>query len=871
VIRRLLLVILLLTAGLLGQRLPQTAVPSHYQLTLEPDFSSGRFQGEAIIDLELLQTSQSITLNAVDLTIEEARIRSGGRNQQADVAYDSDHQTLTLSVPQPLAKGAAQIAIRYWGKFSSGLRGFYTGTGNGVPYAATDFEPTDARRMFPGFDEPSFKATFDITAIVPQGNVAISNSPVISDKNGPEAGQHTVRFATTPKMSTYLVALIVGDFACSEGKADDTPIRICATPDKMRLTGFAFEAAKASLEFFNRYFSIRYPFRKLDLIALPDFAAGAMENTGAITFREALLLADPKQSPLENRKRVAVVVAHEIAHQWFGDLVTMQWWDDVWLNEGFATWMETKAVAQWKPEWQLELDEVQELGSSLEEDAHIATRPIRVSGSQAETPAQIEGLFDGIAYDKAAAVLRMIENYVGEEAFRAGVNQYLKRHAYGNTRASDFWNAVAEASGKPLDTIMPTFVNQPGAPLVSVQAACQGGQTQLTLAQQRFFLDRKLMQEYEGKELWQIPVCLEADGRAAGCLLLTQSKQSFRIEGCPASVFANAGAKGYYLTEYDGSESKAVQSNLRTLSSAEDAILLMNDWSLVMGGRRDVAAYLQLAEAFQQDRTPAVWEEITGNLRFLAEHVLEEPQETEAFRAWIRDLLRPLANKLGWKAPAVEAEGMRELRSNIMFTLGRTGQDQETLRQAAQLANEFLENRSSVDPSLAGTVLNLAAWQGDAALYERYLERLRKSTRPDEFYGWLSALTAFRDPALLQRTLDLTLSSEVRGQDAMRVISGVLGNPAGREIGWAFLRRSWPELERKMPASNLARFASMGALFCDAEHRQQFQQFFTPERVPGAQRDVQRSLEAMDACMDLRRTQTDSLRAWLAQPSTPSQ
>jgi aminopeptidase N len=869
VIPKILLLVLVLYGAGIAQRLPQTVVPSHYQLTIEPDFTAGSFRGEAVIDVDLLEATQSVTLNAVDLNIEQAQIRAGGRAQEASVTYDSPNQILALSVPQAMTKGAAQITLRYTGKFSSGLRGFYTGVANGGTYAATDFEPTDARRMFPAFDEPSFKSTFDITAVIPRGDVAISNSPVTSDKNGPGTNQHTVRFATTPKMSTYLVALVVGDFVCSEGRGDDTPIRICATPDKKRLTGFALEAAEASLDYFNRYFAIRFPFRKLDLIALPDFAAGAMENTGAITFREALLLVDPKESSLDTRKQIAVVVAHEISHQWFGDLVTMQWWDDIWLNEGFATWMESKAVSHWKPEWQMELDDVQELGTSMDQDAHLATRPIRVSGSHSESPAQIESLFDGIAYDKAAAVLRMLENYVGEDAFRKGVNEYLKRHAYGNTRASDFWDAVTAATGKPVDKIMPTFVNQPGVPVVSVQTACEGNHAQVTLAQQRFFVDGKVLHNRHATELWQVPVCMDtSEGKSARCPILTEPRQSFRIDGCPSSVFANAGAEGYYFTEYAPADSKAIQSNLRELSSPEEVLLLMNDWSLVIAGQHDIASYLNLAQAFQSDRTPAVWEEITGSARFIADQVLQDSQETEAFRAWVRDLLRPLADKLGWKAPSAESEETPQLRSTILFTLGRTGRDPQVLQEANQLAMEFLENRSKVEPSLAGTVLNLAASQGDAALYERYLARLRKSTRPDEFYGWLSALTAFQDPALVRRTLDLTLTPEIRGQDVMRVLSGVLGNPSGREIGWDFLRNSWSDLERKMPASNLARFAGLGALFCDAGHRQQFQEFFTPERVPGFQREVQRSLEAIDTCINMRQAQSQDLKAWLSrQPS----
>ncbi|MGE0406900.1 MAG: M1 family metallopeptidase, partial [Candidatus Korobacteraceae bacterium] len=642
-----LLLLVAMSGPVLAQRLPQTVRPSHYQLTFEPDFAADRFRGEAVIDIQLSQAASSIQMHAMDLTIESATIQAGGRSQQATVTTDPQNQTITLNVPEEIGEGPAQVSIPYSAAFGSGLRGFYSGMAGGRKYAATDFEPFDARRMFPAFDEPAMKATFDITAIVPRGDMAISNSPVVSEKNGPTPGTRTVRFATTPKMSTYLVALIVGNFECTEAKSEGTPIRVCATPDKKRLTGFAMEAAQASLRYFNRYFAIRYPFAKLDLIALPDFAAGAMENTGAVTFREALLLADPKEASLDTRKRIAVVIAHELAHQWFGDLVTMEWWDDIWLNEGFASWMETKPLAEWKPEWQMELDEVLELGSSLEQDARRATRPIRVPNTQAQTPAQVESLFDGIAYGKAATVLRMVENYVGEEGFRAGVNDYLKRHAYGNTRAADFWNAVAAATGKPVDKIMSTFVDQPGVPLVSVRTSCEAKQTEVTLTQRRFFSDGKQLREESGNRagLWQIPVCFKTgDNRPAGCQVLSESEQTFRLNGCGTSapvIFANAGAEGYYVAEYDPSVALALHEKVPLLSQPEQVLLLINDWALVTAGRRDLPSYLELAEAFRGSGTPAVWDEIATNLRFVSSQIVPDSAQ-EPYRVWLRGLLRPL-------------------------------------------------------------------------------------------------------------------------------------------------------------------------------------------------------------------------------------
>src|SRR5688572_26068600 len=290
-------------------------------------------------------------------------------------------------------------------------------------------EPTDARRAFASFDEPRFKATFDISMTVDSGDTAISNGRVVSDAPGPEPGKHTITYARTPKMSTYLVAMLVGDFVCREGESDGTPIRICSTPDKRELTAFALDAAEHQVKFFNDYFGIKYPFGKLDIIAVPDFAAGAMENAGAITFRERLLLIDPERSSVNVRKNVASVISHEIAHQWFGNLVTMKWWDDIWLNEGFATWIANKPLARWRPEWKVELDDAADTQSALGIDALRTTRPIRI---HVETPDEINEVFDGIAYEKTAGVLRMVEAFVGPDLFRKGITGYLQKYSFAN-------------------------------------------------------------------------------------------------------------------------------------------------------------------------------------------------------------------------------------------------------------------------------------------------------------------------------------------------------------------------------------------------------------------------------------------------------
>ena len=472
----------------------------------------------------------------------EVTIASGGTTQKATVAPDKEKEMVVLSVAKPLAAGPATIHITYTGVLNSEMRGLYLGKDDqGRRYAASQFEATDARRAFPSFDEPDYKATFDITAVADKGQVAISNYKVVSDTPGP-GDKHTVKFATTARMSSYLAALVLGNFEYVEGSVDGIPIRVYSTPGKKEMGKFALKVAEHNVGYYNKYFGIKYPYGKLDLVGLPDFSAGAMENIGCITFREVLLLIDDKQGSVDLKKTIASVTAHEIAHMWFGDLVTMKWWDDVWLNEGFATWMSSKPLQKWKPAWNFGLDDVSGTGGTLNVDALDNTRPIHQA---AETPAQIQELFDGIAYGKAAAVLRMLESYLGEETFRAGINAYLKQHQYANATAEDFWDAQAKTSRKPVDKIMPTWVKQAGEPIINFKAQCSGNSTNITVTQQRYYFDRSKF-ESPNDQLWQIPVCLKGSATtgATKCELLTKKEETFTLPGCSNWVLANAGGDG---------------------------------------------------------------------------------------------------------------------------------------------------------------------------------------------------------------------------------------------------------------------------------------------------------------------------------------
>jgi aminopeptidase N len=576
------LMALLIANGALAQRLPDGVVPIHYDLTFAPDLAAAKFTGEERIRVQLARPSSSVVLNAAEITFGEVTVTAGGSTQRATVTVDEGKEQATFTVPSALPAGEAEIGIKYTGILNNDLRGLYLSYANNRRYAVTQLEATDARRMFPSFDEPALKATFSITAIIDARDSAISNGSVVADTPGPGAGKHTIRFDTTPKMSTYLVALAVGDFVCSAGEADGIPVRICSTPDKKQLTGLALESTQQIVKYLNNYYSIRYPFKKLDIVAVPDFAAGAMENTAAIFYRETLLLGDDTAS-VDTRKTIASVLAHEIAHQWFGDLVTMQWWDDLWLNEGFATWMQSKPVKAWKPEWHADLDEVQDNQKAMSLDGLHSTRPVR---TKASTPSEINELFDPIAYEKGAAILRMVEGWVGEEAFRQGVNAYIERYKYGNARAEDFWGTLTQATGKPVDRVMAKFVDQPGVPLVSAEIKCAGAgeAANVVLSQERYLQNTDTAAD---GQVWDIPVCLRAASGKTICDILDEPRESIRVDTCPTWVMGNASARGYYRFAASPEAVRRLSDDIAPLSSPERVALVSDEWSLARSIRHD--------------------------------------------------------------------------------------------------------------------------------------------------------------------------------------------------------------------------------------------------------------------------------------------
>ena len=845
-----------------AQRLPEVARPENYKLTFTPDLEKAAFEGEETIAVQVLKSTAEITLNAAEIDFHSVAITNAGTTQTATITPEKEKEMVVLTVARPLAVGAATIHITYRGALNSEMRGLYLGKDDqGRKYAASQFEATDARRAFPSFDEPDYKATFDITAVADKGQVAISNQKVVSDTPGP-GDKHTVRFATTAKMSSYLAALVVETSNTSKVKPTAFRFACTALPAKNRWAGSRWISRNTFSAITTSISASSTPTENWTWSACRIFLRERWRSTGCITFREVVLLIDEKQGSVDLKKAIASDIAHEMAHQWFGDLVTMKWWDDVWLNEGFATWMSSKPLEQWKPEWNFDLDDVIGANGTINTDSLASTRPIHQA---AETPAQITELFDGIAYGKAAAVLRMLEAYLGEETFRAGVNAYLTQHQYANATAEDFWDAQAKTSKKPVDRIMPTFVKQAGVPIINVKSQCSGNSTAVTLDQRRYFYNRARF-ENPSDELWQVPLCLKssASGKSGQkCELLTEKEQTFTLPGCSSWVLANAGATGYYRVGYQPEAVHALAKDAETALTPAERIALQGDvWASVRVGREPVGDYLALAQGLAPDRNRAVVEDLLGRLNFIGQYLVSD-SDRESYRAWLRHYLKPILNDVGWEAKPGESDEQRTLRARLFGSLGYDARDPEVLAQARKIADKALDDPASVDRDLAGVAFELAAVNGDQAFYDRLMNGLKNLKSPEEYYRNFFTLASFTDPKLLQRTLDFSISPDVRSQDALGLLTAVMANPVGEKLAWDFVQSHWDAVQKAGGPFASAQVVGATSSFCDPQVRDQVTSFFSAHRVEAAERTYKQTVERINNCVDLKSQQEPQLASRL--------
>jgi aminopeptidase N len=837
-----------------AQRLPRTVFPVHYDLTLAPNLQAETFTGDVSIAVSVQQPVSAITLNATGLTIGSASVISNGRDQAAIVATDAANQTITLSVASAIQPGPATIHIAYSGALDKNLRGFYLGHAMGRNYASTQFESTDARRAFPSFDEPEFKATFTVSAIVDEGDAALSNGEAVAETPGPTPGKRTIRFATTPRLSSYLVALTVGPFDCTRDEVDGIPLRVCATRDKVAMTRFALDATKPIVSYYNRYFGVRYPFGKLDQIAIPDFAAGAMENAGSIIYRESALLSDPKTATPGQQRSIASVIGHEVAHQWFGDLVTMKWWNDIWLNEGFATFMAPKGVDAWRPGWRIANDIVTQSRGPISVDVLRNTRAIR---TDATTPAEIDALFDAIAYGKTAAVMRMIEAWLGEDEFRDHIRGYFAANAWSNAAMEDFARAMERGSSNRAGEVISSFVQQPGIPLVTVSQRCDAGTASLTLTQQRMLIDAK---STATDQTWSIPICYERNGTRT-CEVLREKQQTVRVAGCDP-VFINPSARGYFVTEYSPVATRTFAAS--HAPETETYVLVRDEWLLTRAGRRDVGEFLRIADALRGERG-IVLEQLLSSLDTIGTN-LTTPATDAKYRAWVRDYVRPLANDYGWTPKRDETQAQSDMRNRVLVTLGATGRDAATLDQANALAKRAMHDPAAIDASVVDEVFALAAVRSDPELYNAMVEAYSKTSDPVLLGRYRRTLGRMRDPKLALRTLDWALSPAVRSQDVSGTIVSVLATPEVATVAWEWLDQHWQEVMRKMPAgiggASPTSLAGAVSSLCEPAVRDRALAILHAHPIPGIDRRLAQAQETSAQCVAMREMQAPKLAAW---------
>ncbi len=839
-------------------RLPRTVVPSRYDLHLAPDLSAATFTGHVTIRVTVHAPVTEILLNAAELSIQEATLEEhSGLRLSPAVSLDEPNERCRLAFDRPLAPGLARLEVRFAGTLNDKLRGFYRSRykgpdGDWHALAATQFEATDARRAFPCWDEPAFKAVFSSTLVVPPGLVALSNTAIAEEKT--ENGLRVVRFADTIPMSTYLVAFVVGDLEASEAvMVGKTPLRVWGVPGKVGLAGFGQQIAAFSLRYFEEYYGREYPGDKLDLIAIPDFAAGAMENLGAITFRETALLVDEATATHQEKERVADVVAHENAHMWFGDLVTMSWWNGLWLNEAFATFMEMLAVDAWRPQWQRWTTFGVSRSAALTVDGLQSTRPIEYPVA---APRDADAMFDVLTYEKGASVLRMLEQYIGPDAFRAGVRDYLARHAFANTETADLWHSLAGASGLPIPAIMDGWIFRPGYPLVSARR--QGNQ--LVLHQQRFTYLPPAAGDAHVNSRWQAPVQLRLwRGEAAEVrrVLLTETEASLPLPPDVDAVLVNEGGHGFYRVYYEKELLAALLERLPAGLVAIERFNLVNDaWAAVLAGLMPLAEYLDLTARFRAERDRNVWAVLLSS--FAALDRLLDPEDRPGLAALVRDRAGPAAAELGWATRPGEDELVGQLRADLLRALGCLGDD-----PAVQAESERVFASGEGDAGTKAAVIAILAHVGNAARYEEFAARYRAARTPQDEQRYLLSLAGFRPAALVERTLALALSQDVRTQDAPFLVRALLYAPHGQEKAWAFLQENWERMCRDFPAAGLRRLCEGVQGLATAEWEREVREFFLEKQANLGGKVLEQYLEQLHLAVRLREREGEALRAYL--------
>lgn len=821
-------------------RLPKTILPLRYDLTIQPDLQKFTFSGNVAITIAVKKPTKKIVLHAKQLTISSAYAKNE-KEKIASVTIDEENETVTLKFKEIITTGKSMLYVTFDGVMDDTMRGFYRSKyfieGQEEYLGVTQFEATDARRSFPCFDEPAMKAVFSVSLVIPKELTAIANT---IEKKEESFGEDLkkVTFVDTPIMSTYLLAFIVGKFEyISKKTKEGVLVRVFVTPGKKAQARFALDAGVKILSFFESYFAIQYPLPVMDLIAIPDFAAGAMENWGAVTYRETALLVDEEHSSTANKQWVALVIAHELAHQWFGNLVTMEWWTDIWLNEGFATFIEYLAVDHVFPQWDIWTQFVtMDLGSALKLDGLENTHPIEV---EVYHPDEINEIFDAVSYSKGATVIRMLQVYLGDTVFQKGLQKYLKTHAYKNAKTKDLWACLELVSKKPVGKIMKAWTKQAGYPLVTVT---EKGNT-FHLQQARFFASPKHIKKID-KTLWPIPLSVIHGEKKLGEKILMQ-KKSITIDKpkdtwTKINTLETSMVRVHYPLKQLLFFEKPISE--KTLSGADRLGIIRDAFDIGFSGRGSVSDSLRLLSFYKNEHNYIVWSEIASQIDQLDLLIASEPFY-EKFGQYARDIFTPIALKMGWEKRKGEPHTATLLRSTALYHAATYGN--KTKIEKALLRFQ----KGNVPADLRGVVYSIVAQYGDEKTYNTLLKMEEETDLQEEKDRIVRALCCVRNKKLLQKTLDLTFTDRIRSQDAFRIIHFTFINPIGKEMAWEFVKKNWDIILERYGVGGhlLPRFIKPASVFATNEKAKEISAFFKTHKAPGAERSVLQTIEQVVA------------------------
>ncbi|MXX91974.1 MAG: M1 family metallopeptidase [Chloroflexi bacterium] len=845
-------------------RLPTSVTPSHYNLHIRPDLESETFTGNIDISIDATENVSEIVLNAKEIELKSARLVGGGNATEAsDFTYDEELERVTIQFDGEATPGSYTLSIDFDGILNRKLAGFYISTftdesGEERKIATTQFESTDARQAFPCFDEPAMKASFEIALTVPADLFAASNGPIISEVVSDDGSERTVKFGTTIKMSTYLVAFIVGPFEATDPvDVDGVPLRIIHPMGKGHLTSFALESGAFSLKYFTDYYGIPYPGEKLDLVAVPDFAFGAMENLGCVTFREVILLVDTERATQPELLRIADVIAHELAHMWFGDLVTMEWWNGIWLNEAFATFMAAMCTDAFNPEWRRWDQFSLERSAAFDVDSLQKTRPIEY---EVKSPADADGMFDLLTYEKGGSVLRMLEQHLGPDRFRDGIRHYLKKHEYANTETSDLWDALEEVTGDPVRSTMDAWIYQRGYPLVNVKQ-CDGCDKTI-LTQNRFFYKAP---EDADETVWPIPMGIryaDSDGNPGSMkMLMTEDDVEVAELASARWVNANGGSNGFYRVSYSPDLMTSLRDAMGEMEAIERYSLADDQWAAMAAGSSSAIDYLNLAEGYSGEDDLDVWTLLTRNLASL-ERILDDEAARSRMRSRLGTLYSAGLSRLGWDPRDGDSPRDLELRGLLCRSLGITARDEDAMARLRELHDGYLTG-TTIEPNLAAASANAVAIVGSASDYEAFLGRFKDAATPQEERRYMTLLSSFPGEGEFQNTLEMCLNGEVRSQDAPYLAGGAMFNRHHGFTAWEFIKSHWDEMLEVYPDNSVVRMVSGVQALSRPEQVADIKQFFETHNVPTGQLTLEQHLERLDVNAASRQREVGPLTEWL--------